>query len=88
MKIELKNNFEFLTIGPPWKQKELLTEEFKSLGFYLSDHPLNEYEEVFNQLKIIPYNKFYEIIKMKELLQVLLCLFKKRKVQKEHHMEL
>ena len=33
------------------EQKELLTEEFKSLGFYLSDHPLNEYEEVFNQLK-------------------------------------
>ena len=24
----------------PWKQKELLSEEFKSLGFYLSDHPL------------------------------------------------
>ena len=42
-----------------WKQKELLTEEFKSLGFYLSDHPLNEYEEVFNQLKITPYSQFY-----------------------------
>ena len=41
------------------KQKELLTEEFKALGFYLSDHPLNEYEEVFNQLKIISYNQFY-----------------------------
>jgi DNA polymerase III subunit alpha len=43
----------------PWKQKELLTEEFKALGFYLSDHPLNEYEEAFSQLKIIPYNQFY-----------------------------
>ena len=37
-----------------------MSEEFKSLGFYISDHPLNEYEEVFNQLKITPYNKFYE----------------------------
>ena len=44
----------------PWKNKELLTEEFRSLGFYLSDHPLNEYEEVFNQLKIISYNQFFE----------------------------
>ena len=33
-------------------------EEFKSLGFYISDHPLNEYNEVFNQLKIISYKEF------------------------------
>ena len=51
-------DFDFLH-HVPWKQKELLTEEFKSLGFYLSDHPLNEYEEIFNQLKIITYNQFY-----------------------------
>jgi len=55
----LQEEFEFLT-HTPWKQKELLTEEFKSLGFYLSDHPLNEYEEVFNQLRITPYTQFYE----------------------------
>ena len=43
-----------------WKQKELLSEEFKSLGFYISDHPLNEYVEViFKELKIISYNQFY-----------------------------
>jgi DNA polymerase-3 subunit alpha len=53
-----KNDFEFLP-SELWVKKELLSEEFKSLGFYLSDHPLNEYEEVFNHLKIIPYNKFY-----------------------------
>jgi DNA polymerase III subunit alpha len=55
----IKENFDFLPYKP-WKQKELLTEEFKSLGFYLSDHPLNEYEDVFNQLKITSYNQFYE----------------------------
>ena len=53
-----KEEFEFLP-SEPWTKKELLAEEFKSLGFYLSDHPLNEFEEVFNQLKIVPYNKFY-----------------------------
>ena len=54
-----EEDFDFLP-HEPWKQKELLSEEFKSLGFYLSDHPLNEYEEAFNQLKITPYNQFYE----------------------------
>ena len=57
-----KNNqesFEFLK-SLPWKQKELLSEEFKSIGFYLSNHPLNEYEEIFNQLNIISYDQFYK----------------------------
>jgi DNA polymerase III subunit alpha len=54
-----KEDFDFLPHNP-WSQKELLREEFKSLGFFLSDHPLNEYEEVFNQLKIIPYKQFFD----------------------------
>ena len=41
-----------------WTKKELLLEEFKSLGFYISDHPLNEYSEIFNQLKITSYKDF------------------------------
>ncbi len=49
--------FEFLP-SKPWKEKELLTEEFKSLGFYISNHPLNEYEEIFNQLKITSFHQF------------------------------
>ena len=53
----LTNDFDFLPYSP-WSQKELLSEEFRSLGFYISNHPLNEYEETFNQLKIISYNKF------------------------------
>jgi len=54
----LINDFEFIP-STQWKQKELLSEEFKSLGFYISNHPLNEYKEIFNQLKIINYNDFY-----------------------------
>jgi len=55
----IKEDFDFIP-HKPWVQKELLTEEFKSLGFYLSDHPLSEYEEAFNQLKISHYNTFYD----------------------------
>jgi len=54
-----KDEFDFET-SSPWTLKELLSEEFKSLGFYLTGHPLNEFEEIFNQLNISSYNKFYE----------------------------
>ena len=40
--------------------KELLSEEFRSLGFYISNHPLNEYKEIFNNLGIISYDEFYQ----------------------------
>ena len=53
-----ENDFEFLP-SKPWLQKELLAEEFKSLGFYISSHPLNEYNDLFNQLGIKEYEKFY-----------------------------
>tara|TARA_B100000941_G_scaffold237437_1_gene180428 strand:+ start:226 stop:3642 length:3417 start_codon:yes stop_codon:yes gene_type:complete len=53
----LTGEFEFLP-SIPWKQKELLSEEFKSLGFYISNHPLNEYEEVFQDLKIFSFAQF------------------------------
>jgi len=49
--------FEFET-SEKWTKKELLSEEFNSLGFYISDHPLNEYKEFFNQLEIESYKDF------------------------------
>ena len=52
-----KSDFDYIQSNK-WNKKELLYEEFKSLGFYLSDHPLNEYGEIFNQLKIISYKEF------------------------------
>ena len=55
--INSSENFEFIE-SHPWSKKQLLYEEFKSLGFYISDHPLNEYKEIFDQLKIISYKDF------------------------------
>ncbi len=54
---ESTNDFDYIETNK-WNKKELLSEEFKSLGFYISDHPLNEYREIFNQLKIISYQEF------------------------------
>ncbi len=55
---KLDTDFDFLP-SISWKPKELLTEEFKSLGFYISDHPLNEYKEIFDELKISSFDQFY-----------------------------
>tara|TARA_B100001063_G_scaffold113903_1_gene106375 strand:- start:134 stop:1909 length:1776 start_codon:yes stop_codon:yes gene_type:complete len=55
----IKKEFDFEPHSN-WTLKELLSEEFKSIGFYLTDHPLNEFEEIFKELNIEHYNKFYE----------------------------
>ena len=54
-----RTEFEFLQ-STSWKQKELLSEEFKAVGFYLTNHPLNEYDDIFNQLNITSYYEFYK----------------------------
>jgi len=54
-----QTEFEFLP-SKQWTQKELLSEEFKSIGFYLTNHPLNEFDEIFKQLNICSYYQFYE----------------------------
>ncbi len=54
-----KENFNFEP-SIAWKKKELLAEEFKSIGFYLTDHPLNEYDDILNQLNIKSYNEFFK----------------------------
>ncbi len=51
------DTFKFDSEGK-WTKKDLLFEEFSSLGFYISDHPLNEYKELFSELKIKPYKEF------------------------------
>ena len=53
---EHEDDFEFLP-SIPWKQKELLSEEFKSLGFYISDHPSMNIMKFLINLGIISYNQ-------------------------------
>ena len=58
--------YEFETTKP-WSKKELLSEEFVSLGFYISDHPLNEYKDFFSHLEINTYKDFIESDKSETL---------------------
>ena len=54
-----QGNFDFLN-SKTWSQRELLSEEFKAIGFYLTNHPLSEFDEIFNELNINSYSKFFE----------------------------
>ena len=58
--------FEFDS-AKEWSKKELLAEEFTSLGFYISDHPLNVYKEFFTHLEVNPYKDFLESDKSESL---------------------
>ena len=35
-----------------------LSKEFETLGFFISDHPLNQYKSLFKKYKILNYNSF------------------------------
>ena len=41
-----------------WNFEERLSKEFESVGFFISDHPLNQFKEIFREYEIIDYNDF------------------------------
>ena len=52
-KIHLKNTQN-------WTKKELLLEEFKSLGFFISDHPINQFMKFLKPLNVVKYKEFID----------------------------
>ncbi len=49
---------EILIKTEDWKFEERLSKEFEAVGFFISDHPLNQFKEIFNDYKIIDYSSF------------------------------
>ncbi|MGI9404796.1 MAG: DNA polymerase III subunit alpha, partial [Hyphomicrobiaceae bacterium] len=45
-----------------WRTDERLTREFEAIGFYLSGHPLDDYESVYESLGITPWRAFEDDI--------------------------
>ena len=76
-------DFDYVTCTP-WNKKELLSEEFKSLGFFISDHPLNQYDEVFDHLKIISFKDFQSNDSNEALVAGTIMSIQEKKVPKEH----
>ena len=60
----------------------MLSEEFKALGFYISDHPLNEYKEFFDQLEIDSYKDFFNSNKTESLVAGTIMSIQEKKSSK------
>src|SRR6056300_1517985 len=41
-----------------WKFEERLSREFEAVGFFISDHPLNQFKDIFDDYKIMDYLTF------------------------------
>ena len=41
-----------------WKFEDRLSREFEAIGFFISDHPLNQFKEIFDDYKIVDFAKF------------------------------
>ncbi len=57
---------DIITKVEDWKFEERLSKEFEAIGFFISDHPLNQYKEVFNDYNIIDYLSFQNTDDLKE----------------------
>ncbi len=53
-----ENDVTYLDIIEDWNVDIKLSKEFETLGFFISDHPLNQYKSLFNQYNIIDYEEF------------------------------
>ncbi|MDC3114487.1 DNA polymerase III subunit alpha [Candidatus Pelagibacter sp.] len=49
---------EIITNIDDWKFEDRLAKEFEAVGFFISDHPLNQYKEIFDDYNIIDYQTF------------------------------
>ncbi len=52
------NDETYLDNIEDWNIDIKLSKEFETLGFFISDHPLNQYKSIFNQYNIIDYEEF------------------------------
>ena len=66
-----------------WNFEERLSKEFEAVGFFISDHPLNQFKEIFEDYKIIDFNKFNTENEIKEKnIAATLLKIQERKTQK------
>jgi len=50
-----------------WKFEERLSKEFEAVGLFISDHPLNQFKDIFEDYKIIDYSTFNLSDEIKEV---------------------
>ena len=55
---ETETNESYIEKIDDWNIDTKLSKEFENLGFFISDHPLNQYKTLFSLYNIISYEKF------------------------------
>ena len=57
---------EIISNVEDWKFEERLSREFEAVGFFISDHPLNQYKDIYSDYNILNYQNFIDKDKFKE----------------------
>ena len=65
-----------------WTNDEILSKEFESLGFYISNHPLKDYEDIFEIYKVKSFKKFEESKEKESLIAGTIMSIKEKKTAK------
>jgi len=53
-----ENEENFIEKIDDWKFEDRLSKEFESIGFFISDHPMNQFKEIFNDYNIITFSDY------------------------------
>jgi len=65
-----------------WSSDEILSKEFESVGFYISNHPLKSYEDVLNQYKVKSFKDFENSTENHSLISGTIMSLKEKKTAK------
>ena len=65
-----------------WKNDETLSKEFESVGFYLSNHPLKNYEKMLEQHKVKTFKEFENTNESQSVLAGTIMSIKEKKTLK------
>ena len=65
-----------------WSNEEALSKEFESVGFYLSNHPLKDYENVLEQYQVKTFKEFENTNETKCFLAGTIMSIKEKKTAK------
>ncbi len=64
-----------------WSFEERLSKEFEAIGFFISDHPINEYKEVFDIYKIQHFDSFMNSSKEEATLAATIMKIQEKKTK-------
>ncbi|HJO77538.1 MAG TPA: DNA polymerase III subunit alpha, partial [Pelagibacteraceae bacterium] len=69
------------SVDKDWHFEERLSKEFEAIGFFISDHPINEYKKVFDIYKIQNFNSFLNSSKNEAILAATIMKIQEKKTR-------